>query len=312
MDLGKNTTNRGEWDPLVGMYLQESAGHSLLTSEEERTLSTQWLNAVDARDALAGEKSTGEKKASLEKVVRRGQDARKQLIAGNLRLVVHIATRFQGYGLPLSDLIQEGNMGLMHAVDKFDPTMGYKFSTYATWWIRHAIGRAIAAHGRTVRLPVHMADKARQIKSATARLSQLEGGAPSTSEIGKAVGVSEKRVRQIMHHARPAISLDRPVDEDDRRELIELLANEDITDPESATVLLGLRDHLQSALGSLTPREARILNLRYGLQNGQEHTLEEVGNKYGLTRERIRQIERDALKKLRHPSRSRLLRTYLD
>jgi RNA polymerase primary sigma factor len=302
----------GEWDPLVGLYLREGAGHRLLTSDEEVQLSTQWLDGMRARERLEKEDHPLEQRRRLQAIARKGEVARKKLIAGNLRLVVHIATRYQGYGVPLADLIQEGNMGLMHAVDKFDPTKGYKFSTYATWWIRHAIGRAIAMQGRTVRLPVHMADKARQIKSVSARMTQVEGNAPSALEIGAAVGLSEQRVRHIMEHARPTISLDRTVSEEDKRELLELLPDEDTADPEGTAMLLGLRDNLETALSTLTPREAMVLNLRYGLRDGREHTLEEVGNKYGLTRERIRQIERDALRKLRHPSRSRQLRSYLD
>ncbi len=307
-----STSGRGEWDPLVGVYLREGAGHRLLSADEEVELSTQWLDAVEARQALAKQEPSAEAQDRLEAVAQRGSVARRKLIAGNLRLVVHMATRYQGYGVPLSDLIQEGNIGLMHAVDKFDPTKGYKFSTYATWWIRHAIGRAIAMQGRTVRLPVHMADKARQIKSVSAKMAQVEGEKPSPSEIGEAVGLSEQRVRTIMYHARPTLSLDKTVSEDDQRELLELLPDEHTENPEGRAMLLGLRDNLETALGSLTAREAMVLNLRYGLRDGREHTLEEVGDKYGLTRERIRQIERDALRKLRHPSRSRNLRSYLD
>ncbi|MBA3531298.1 MAG: sigma-70 family RNA polymerase sigma factor [Ardenticatenales bacterium] len=292
---------------LVAMYLREGGQHELLNREEELELSMMWREAMQVHEQFGAGQVTEE----IGELFRRGELARERLIRANLRLVVSVAVRYQGYGVPLGDLIQEGNLGLMHALTKFEPERGYKFSTYATWWIRHAVGRAIADQGRTVRLPVHMTDKVRKVKEAAARIAQRTGNEPTLSQIAAEMGLPEERVEELMIYSQHPISFDAPInDEEGGATLADFLPDGEDTPPELAQAH-ALHDDLREALASLTPREAKILNLRYGLWDGQEHTLAEVGRKYGLTRERIRQIEQVALRKLRHPSRSRALRSLL-
>lgn len=301
-------------DNLLAMYLREGGQHSLLSREEEGELSRMWHAAVAAQERLTeeGDELTDEERRVLEETFRQGQTARQRLVRANLRLVVSVATKYRGYGVPLTDLIQEGNMGLMHAIDKFEPERGNKFSTYATWWIRHAVSRAIADQGRTIRLPVHMADKIRKVKKVSARLSQNRAGEPSIEEIAAEMEMEPEKVEQILQYAQHPISFEAPVgDEDSDATIGDFLPDDESERPTAAALDLSLTEDLQDALSTLTPRQARILSLRYGLKDGREHTLKEIGEKYGLTRERIRQIEKEALRKLRHPSRSRNLRAHM-
>ncbi|MCB0076886.1 MAG: sigma-70 family RNA polymerase sigma factor [Anaerolineales bacterium] len=298
-------------DNLVAMYLREGAQHDLLDKEEELELATMWRAAMKAEEELASITDEDERQKVMY-MIRRGETARQRLIRSNLRLVVSVAARYQGYGVPLNDLIQEGNMGLMHALTKFEPERGFKFSTYATWWIRHAVGRAVANQGRTIRLPVHMAEKARKVKEAAYRISQRTGNEATTFQIAEELEMTPEKVEEILQLSRRPLSFDNPVSqEDDSATLGDFLADEESITPYEAALDSGLSDELTSALSTLSPREARILGLRYGLRDGREHTLKEIGEKYGLTRERIRQIEKEALRKLRHPSRSRKLRSFV-
>lgn len=300
-------------DNLLALYLREGGQHTLLTREEEAELSRMWHAARAARERLEeGSELDAEEREALQQTIREGEIARKRLVRANLRLVVSVATRYRGYGVPLTDLIQEGNMGLMHAIDKFEPERGNKFSTYATWWIRHAVSRAIADQGRTIRLPVHMADKIRKVKKVSARLSQNTATEPTIEEIAEEMDMTPEKVEEILKYAQHPISFEAPVgDEDSDATIGDFLPDEEETRPPAAALDEALSEDLHAALSTLTPRQARILNLRYGLQDGREHTLKEIGQKYGLTRERIRQIEKEALRKLRHPSRSRTLRAHL-
>ncbi|MBA3534600.1 MAG: sigma-70 family RNA polymerase sigma factor [Ardenticatenales bacterium] len=309
----QNTGSLEEVDTenLVAMYLREGGHHALLQKEEELELAFMWRRAMVARERLESVTDEAELEA-LEETIRRGDIARQRMIRANLRLVVSVATRYRGYGVPLADLIQEGNMGLMHAIDKFEPERGNKFSTYATWWIRHAVGRAIADQGRTIRLPVHMAEKIRKVKEAAFRVSQRTGNEATLSQIAAELELTQEKVEELLQFSQHPISFEAPVsDEEGSATLGDFLPDQNSTTPFDVALDNGIHEDIREALSSLTPREAKIIHLRYGLRDGREHTLEEVGQKYGLTRERIRQIEKDALRKLRHPSRSRKLRAFL-
>jgi RNA polymerase primary sigma factor len=298
-------------DNLVAMYLREGGHHELLTKAEELELATMWQKALAGYEQLKSMTDPDERKM-IQKAIRRGETARQRMIRANLRLVVSVAARYRGYGVPLSDLIQEGNMGLMHAINKFEPERGNKFSTYATWWIRHAVGRAIADQGRTIRLPVHMAEKIRKVKEASFRVSQRSGKDATIPEIAAEMQLPEAKVEQLLQFAQHPISFEAPVsDEEGSATLGDFLPDHETLSPFEAALDSGIHEDIREALASLMLREAKIIHLRYGLRDGREHTLEEVGQKYGLTRERIRQIEKDALRKLRHPSRSRKLRAFL-
>ncbi|MCB0212630.1 MAG: RNA polymerase sigma factor RpoD, partial [Anaerolineae bacterium] len=247
----------------------------------------------------------------LKRFMREGDRARDHLIKANTRLVVSIAKKYMGQGVPFSDLIQEGNLGLMKAVEKFDYRRGYKFSTYATWWIRQAITRALADQGRTIRVPVHMSDRIRKLHQISRQLEQVWGRKPTPEELAEHMDLEPAKVRWMLRVSRHPVSLERPVGEEEDSELGNFIEDEDAPTPPDAAYHRLLQEKLEDVLSTLTPREARILRLRFGLQNGRSYTLEEVGKKFGLTRERIRQIEGQALRKLRHPRRSRQLRDYL-
>lgn len=272
-------------DP-VRMYLKEIGKIPLLTSEEETEVAKRLAEGDEA--------------------------AHNTMVEANLRLVVSIAKRYVGRGLPLLDLIQEGNLGLIKAVGKFDYTKGYKFSTYATWWIRQAISRAIADHARTIRIPVHMVETINRVSRASHELVQDLGRDPTPSEIAKRLHISTEKVEEIMRVAQEPISLETPVGEEDDSHLGDFIQDEDASEPVDAATYAMLREQLAGVLKTLTPREEKVLCLRYGLVDGRMHTLEEVGDEFQVTRERIRQIEAKALRKLRHPSRSKILKDFLN
>ena len=271
-------------DP-VRMYLKEIGKISLLSLDEELALSKR----VEEGD----------------------EEAKKTLAESNLRLVVSIAKRYVGRNLSFLDLIQEGNIGLMKAVDKFDASKGYKFSTYATWWIRQAITRAIADQAKTIRVPVHMVETINKLKRIQRQMTLEINREPTEEELAKKMGTTEEKVREIFKISQDPLSLETPIGEEDDSHLGDFLKDESSMSPEEYAINEVLKDEIQEVLCTLTPREEEVLKLRFGLKGGTCHTLEEVGNMFGVTRERIRQIEAKALRKLRHPSRSRKLKDYL-
>jgi len=295
------------------LYLQEIGRVRLLTGPQE----VQLAQAIEA-GGLAGERLrdregiTPEEVEELEQQVLAGEEARRKLIEANLRLVVSVARRYMNRGLPLSDLIQEGNIGLLRAVEKFDYTRGFKFSTYATWWIRQAVTRAISDHARTIRIPVHMVETINKLSRTMSQLQQLYGREPTLNEISEAMEMTPERVREITNILPQPISLETPVGDDQDTMLGDFVEDQNAQVLEEAGARAVLRDQVAAVLSSLSPRERRVLDLRYGLESGRQHTLDEIGNELGVTRERIRQIETKALRKLRHPSRSKKLKALAD
>lgn len=277
-------------DDPVRMYLKEIGKVPLLTAQEEVDI---------ARTMEEGDKEESE-------------EAARKLAEANLRLVVSIAKRYVGRGMLFLDLIQEGNMGLIKAVEKFDYRKGYKFSTYATWWIRQAITRAIADQARTIRIPVHMVETINKLIRVNRQLVQEYGRDSRPDEIAKEMGMSEDRVREILKIAQEPVSLETPIGEEDDSHLGDFIPDEEALAPADAVASTLLKEQLMEVLSSLTPREAKVLRLRYGLDDGKARTLEEVGREFNVTRERIRQIEAKALRKLRHPSRSKKLKDFLE
>ena len=255
---------------------------------------------------------TDREKVLAERMAEGDEDAKIELVEANLRLVVSIAKRYVGKGMFFLDLIQEGNLGLMKAVDKFDYTKGYKFSTYATWWIRQAITRAIADQARTIRIPVHMVETIHKVSRYQRQMLQELGREATPAEIGEKMGMSADKVREIMKVALDPVSLETPIGEEEDSHLGDFIPDEDTPAPADAASATILRETIERELSTLTPREAHVIKLRYGLYDGRGHTLEEVGKEFNITRERIRQIESKALRKLRHPSRARHLRGFLD
>jgi len=298
-------------DDTISLYLKEMARVPLLTSDEETVLAKRLEKGRKATKKLRKVDRNSDEAYKLKADVRDGERARDHLIKANTRLVVSIAKKYMGQGVPFSDLIQEGNLGLMKAVEKFDYRRGYKFSTYATWWIRQAITRALADQGRTIRVPVHMSDRIRKLHQVSRQLEQTWGRKPSPEELAEEMDLEPSKVRWMLRVSRHPVSLERPVGEEEDSELGNFIEDEDAPTPPDAAYHHLLQEKLEDVLSTLTHREARILRLRFGLQNGRSYTLEEVGKKFGLTRERIRQIEGQALRKLRHPRRSRHLRDYL-
>jgi len=298
-------------DDSVGLYLKEMGCVSLLSLEEEVALAKAVCQGREAERDLQRADLTPEERGRLERRIEPARLARAHLIEANTRLVVSIAKKYVGHGVPFLDLIQEGNLGLMKTVEKFDHTRGYRFSTYATWWIRQTITRAIADQGRTIRVPVHMADRIRRLYKTAYRLEQKYGRRPSPEEIAHDMGIKRGIVQWMLNVSSHPVSLAQPVGEDEESELEAFIEDDSILSPEESAHQSQLRVKVQQVLGTLTPREACILRLRFGLQNGRSYTLEQVGRKFGLTRERIRQIEKQALRRLRHPVRSRRLRESL-
>ncbi len=300
-------------DDTVGLYLKEMARVPLLTTQQEVDLATRIERgrAAESRLVRQNGNSTPRKRAELVAYIQDGRAARDHLIKANTRLVVSIAKKYMGRGVPFLDLIQEGNLGLMKAVEKFDYQRGFRFSTYATWWIRQTITRAIADQGRTIRVPVHMSDRIRRLYKVARELEQDMGRKPSPEEIATVMDVDSRKVQWMMRVSWRPLSLESPVGEEEDSELGAFVEDETTPTPTQSAYQNLLRDKIEEVLATLSPREARILRLRFGLHNGRSYTLEEVGQKFGLTRERIRQIEGKALRRLRHPRRARQLRDYL-
>ena len=273
-------------DDPVKVYLEEIGRVPLLTPEEEIDLAVRISNGDEA--------------------------AKKRLSEANLRLVVSIAKRYLGRGMQFLDLIQEGNLGLIKAVEKFDYTKGFKFSTYATWWIRQAITRAIADQARTIRIPVHMVETINKVKKVSSQLLHANGREPSAEEVAEELDMPVEKVREIMRVAQEPVSLETPIGEEEDSHLGDFIPDDDAPAPADAASHTLLKETLGSVLDSLTPREEKVLRLRFGLEDGRSRTLEEVGKEFNVTRERIRQIEAKALRKLRHPSRSKKLKDFLD
>ncbi|TMC58460.1 MAG: RNA polymerase sigma factor RpoD [Chloroflexi bacterium] len=296
----------------TSLYLREMAHEPLLTAHQEVELARAFTQGRAATKRL--QKNMHLERADRDKLQREieeGKKARDHLVKANTRLVVSIAKRYMGQGVPFLDLIQEGNLGLLKAVEKFDHKRGFKFSTYATWWIRQAITRAIADQGRTIRVPVHVGDRIREMYKVSRSLEQDLGREPTSDEIADEMNLPSKKVSWLLRVSRRTVSLEKPVGEEEDSELGNFIEDESSPTPAESAYHTLLQEKLEEVLSTLTPREARILRLRYGLHNGHAHTLEEVGRKFGLTRERIRQIEVEALRRLRHPRRSRQLRDYL-
>ena len=298
-------------DDTVGLYLKEMARVPLLTIDQEVQLAQLLVKARAACQKLSKNGHNEAWRSRLEKSIEEGRLAREHLIKANTRLVVSIAKKYVGRGVPFLDLIQEGNLGLMKAVEKFDYTRGFRFSTYATWWIRQTITRAIADQGRTIRVPVHMSDRIRRLYKTARELEQSFGRQPTPEEIADELDVEPRKVQWMLKVSWQPLSLENPVGEEDDSELANFIEDDTTPTPTQTVYQNLLREKLDQVLGTLSPREARILQLRFGLSNGRSYTLEEVGQKFGLTRERIRQIEGKALRRLRHPRRSRQLRDYL-
>ena len=306
----------GTDDP-VRMYLKEIGKVNLLTSDEEVALAQDMVAGNAAKEQLdemtqAGEEIPDEVKRELNRAVKRGERAKQRLAEANLRLVVSIAKRYVGRGMQFLDLIQEGNLGLIKAVEKFDYTKGYKFSTYATWWIRQAITRAIADQARTIRIPVHMVETINKVIRVSRQLLQELGHDPTPEEIATEMAMPVERVREILKIAQEPVSLETPIGEEEDSHLGDFIPDEDASEPAEAASFTLLKEQLVEVLATLTPREEKVLKLRFGIEDGRTRTLEEVGREFNVTRERIRQIEAKALRKLRHPSRSKKLKDFLN
>ncbi len=301
-------------DDHVKMYLKEIGKVNLLTAEEELSLAKRMADGETAKEQLAeiGDDMPAEDKAQLQLLIDDGEQAKKSLAEANLRLVVSIAKRYVGRGMLFLDLIQEGNLGLIKAVDKFDYTKGYKFSTYATWWIRQAITRAIADQARTIRIPVHMVETINKLVRVSRQLVQELGREPTPEELAKELNMPVEKVREISKISQEPVSLETPIGEEEDSHLGDFIPDDDAPAPSEAASFVLLKEQLGDVLKTLTPREAKVLRLRFGLDDGRARTLEEVGKEFEVTRERIRQIEAKALRKLRHPSRSKKLKDFLD
>jgi len=298
-------------DDTIGLYLKEVSRVPLLTAEEEVDLSQRIERGRMAREELAIGKISNKRRPELRSLIEDGWAAREHLVTANSRLVISVAKKYMSRGVPFLDLIQEGNIGLIRATKKFDYRRGHKFSTYATWWIRQAVTRAIADQGRTIRVPVHMGDQINKLLRTQHQLTQKLGRDPSVEELAIALDVLPKKVENMIQVSRRPLSLETPTDNEDDSVLGDFIEDNEIPAPDVTATYNLLREHLEMVMDSLPPREVRILQLRYGLLDGQAYTLEEVGRKMGVTRERVRQIEAQALSRLRHPTVKRKLRDYL-
>lgn len=308
--------DEGLSDALLGdsvrLYLREIGQVPLLTADQEKRLAQAIERGQKAEQKLAsGEYGPSEKRVLMAQKAA-GDDARQQMAAANLRLVVSIAKRYRDRGLPLLDLIQEGSLGLLRAIEKFDHDKGFKFSTYATWWIKQALSRALADQSRLVRLPVHLGETLNRIQAARRQLTQSLGREPNDSELAQFISMSEEKLRELRRTAQDPVSLATPVGEEADSTLADFIPDPHALDADDAAASGMLRQQIATALDQLTERERRVLELRYGLTDGQPRTLEEVGKAFGVTRERVRQIEVKALRKLRHPRLGKLLKDYLD
>ena len=301
-------------DDPVRMYLKEIGKVDLLSSDEEIELAQVMGlgNEAELKLKEAGEDLDEATRAELEKAVKAGDKAKQRLAEANLRLVVSIAKRYVGRGMLFLDLIQEGNLGLIKAVEKFDYTKGYKFSTYATWWIRQAITRAIADQARTIRIPVHMVETINKVIRVSRQLLQELGHDPTPEEIAEEMGMPVDKVREILKIAQEPVSLETPIGEEEDSHLGDFIEDDNASEPAEVASYTLLKEQLIDVLDTLTPREEKVLKLRFGLEDGRTRTLEEVGKEFNVTRERIRQIEAKALRKLRHPSRSKKLKDFLN
>ena len=298
-------------DDTIGLYLKEVSRVPLLTADEEVELAQRIEKGRISREELARVNVTNERRLELRKNIEDSWAARDHLITANSRLVISVAKKYMGRGVPFLDLIQEGNIGLIRATKKFDYRRGHKFSTYATWWIRQAVTRAIADQGRTIRVPVHMGDQINKLLRYQHQLTQKLGRDPSVEELAAELDVPIKKVENMIQVARRPLSLETPTDDEEDSVLGDFIEDDEAPAPADSATYNLLKEHLQVILNDLPPREVRILQLRYGLLDGQAYTLEEVGNKMGVTRERVRQIEAQALSRLRHPSVQKILRDYL-
>ncbi len=315
VDPNSLVDNFGIDDP-VRMYLKEIGKVPLLTPEQETELAKGMSAGFEAQAVLDEAKKNGEELppdvvAELEKTIKKGERCKQSLSEANLRLVVSIAKRYVGRGMLFLDLIQEGNLGLLKAVEKFDYTKGYKFSTYATWWIRQAITRAIADQARTIRIPVHMVETINKVIRVSRQLLQELGHDPTPEEIAEEMNMPVDKVREILKIAQEPVSLETPIGEEEDSHLGDFIPDEDASEPSEAASFTLLKEQLVEVLSTLTPREEMVLKLRFGIEDGRTRTLEEVGKQFHVTRERIRQIEAKALRKLRHPSRSKKLKDFL-
>ena len=304
-------------DDPVRMYLKEIGRVPLLSADEEVVLATAMSAGRAAQErideAAENEETIPEEElAKLKKDIKEGNKAKQKLAEANLRLVVSIAKRYVGRGMLFLDLIQEGNLGLIKAVEKFDYTKGYKFSTYATWWIRQAITRAIADQARTIRIPVHMVETINKVIRVSRQLLQQLGHDPTPEEISAEMGMPVDKVREILKIAQEPVSLETPIGEEEDSHLGDFIPDEGASEPSEAASFTLLKEQLVDVLSTLTPREEKVLKLRFGIEDGRTRTLEEVGKEFNVTRERIRQIEAKALRKLRHPSRSKKLKDFLN
>ena len=301
-------------DDHVKMYLKDRGKVNLLTPEEELSLAKRMADGEKAKEQLEeiGEEIDEDTKKQIDLLIADGEKAKKSLAEANLRLVVSIAKRYVGRGMLFLDLIQEGNLGLIKAVDKFDYTKGYKFSTYATWWIRQAITRAIADQARTIRIPVHMVETINKLVRVSRQLVQELGREPTPEELAKELNMPVDKVREISKISQEPVSLETPIGEEEDSHLGDFIPDEDAPAPSEAASFVLLKEQLGAVLETLSEREAKVLRLRFGLDDGRARTLEEVGKEFDVTRERIRQIEAKALRKLRHPSRSKKLKDFLD
>ena len=307
-------TASGATADAVKDYLRQIGKVPLLTARQEVQLAKRIEAGLFAAQKLAdgGRDLSAEVRSDLERVAEDGRIAKNHLVEANLRLVVSLARRYTGHGMLFLDLIQEGNLGLIRGVEKFDYTRGYKFSTYATWWIRQAITRAMSEQSRTIRLPAHMAEAISKLARVQRQLLQDLGREPTPQELAAELDMTPEKVIEVQKHAREPVSLNTPLGVDGDSEFADLIEDSEAIEPADAVSFGLLREQLHSVLGTLSEREASVVSMRFGLTDGRPRTLDEIGRVYGVTRERIRQIEASTMAKLRHPSRSKLLRGYLD